>query len=397
MDDKALADVRILDLTQYEAGTSSTQVLGWLGADVVKIEQPGVGDPGRGLNRRGDGDSTYFITLNNNKRSLTLDLKRAEGRAVFLQLLPRFDVVVENFTLGTMEKFGLGYDVLREVHPGVIYCTVKGFGASGPWAAIKCFDMVAQAAGGAMAITGTSETIPLKPGPTIGDTGTGIHAALGIMAALWQRQRTGTGQRVEVSMQEAVTNFTRVPLVRREVSGDPAPRYGDAMGAPTGLFPCSPGGANDWVFIVANTGRMWQALATTIGRPDFLADERFSGLGRRADHTGEVRAAIEQWTRLHTKFEVTDLLGAVGVPVGPVLDSGDLFANEHLRGRGMLVDIEHPVRGPMTLFGCPIRLDDSPVEIVCPPLLGEHTEQVLRTELGLNADAIARMRAAGTV
>lgn len=396
--EKALADVRILDLTQYEAGTSITQALGWLGADVVKVEPPGVGDPGRGRARGETLDATYFITLNNNKRSLTLDLKSEQGRSLFLRLVPRFDVVVENFTLGTMERLGLGYDVLREVHPGVIYCTVKGFGTSGPWAHIKSFDMVAQAAGGAMALTGTDDSIPLKPGPTMGDTGTGIHAALGIMAALWQRRRTGRGQMVELSMQEAVTNFTRVPLIRREVTGDPAPRYGDASTAPTGLFPCAPGGPNDYVFIVANTLRMWRALATAIGREDLRDDPRFADLGkRRVDDTGVVRAAMEEWTRKHTKFEVTEILGRAGVPVGPVMDSGDLFASEHLRARGMLVEIEHPTRGRMTLFGCPIRLSDSPVEIACPPLLGEHTDEVLRAELCLAEDDIAALHAAGTV
>jgi formyl-CoA transferase len=396
--DKALADVRILDLTQYEAGTSSTQALGWLGADVVKVEPPGIGDPGRGRARGEQLDATYFITLNNNKRSLTLDLKSETGRNIFLRLLPRFDVVVENFTLGTMERFGLGYDVLREVHPGVIYCTVKGFGISGPWSHIKSYDMVAQAAGGAMALTGTDDSIPLKPGPTMGDTGTGIHAALGIMAALWQRQRTGRGQRVELSMQEAVTNFTRVPLIRREITGDPAPRYGDACTAPTGLFPCAPGGPNDYVFIVANTLRMWQSLAAAIGRPDLRDDPRFADLGRRRfDDTGVVRAAMEEWTRQHTKFEVTDILGRAGVPAGPVMDSGDLFASEHLRARGMLVEIDHPTRGAMTLFGCPIRLSESPVEIACPPLLGQHTEEVLRAELCLSDEEVGALRAAGTI
>ena len=396
--EKALADVRILDLTQYEAGTSSTQALGWLGADVVKVEPPGMGDPGRGRARGEELDATYFITLNNNKRSLTLDLKSEAGRDLFLRLLPRFDVVVENFTLGTMERFGLGYDVLREVHPGVIYCTVKGFGITGPWSHIKSYDMVAQAAGGAMALTGTDDSIPLKPGPTMGDTGTGIHAALGIMAALWQRQRTGRGQRVELSMQEAVTNFTRVPLIRREITGDPAPRYGDACTAPTGVFPCAPGGANDFVFIVANTLRMWQSLAAAIGRPDLRDDPRFADLGkRRFDDTGVVRKAMEAWTRQYTKFEVTDILGRAGVPAGPVMDSGDLFASEHLRARGMLVDIEHPTRGAMTLFGCPIRLSESPVEIACPPLLGEHTEEVLRAELYLSDEEVGALRAAGAI
>ena len=387
--DAALADVRILDLTQYEAGTSATQALGWLGADVVKVESP-AGDPGR----RGPGpDSTYFITLNNNKRSLQLDLKSEQGRELFLRLVPRFDVVAENFSLGTMERLGLGYDVLRGVHPGLVYCTVKGFGTSGPWAARKSFDFVAQATGGAMALTGTADTKPLKPGPTMGDTGTGIHAALGIMAALWQRQRTGRGQQVEVSMQDAVTNFTRVPLTKREVSGDPVPPYGDASGAPTGLFPCAPGGPNDHVFVVANGQRMWEALTRAIGCEDSLPATLAEVPARR----DEVRAAIEAWTLQRTKFEAASVLGDAGVPVGPVMDSGDLFESEQLRERGMLVEIEHPERGAMTLFGCPIRLGDSPVTIECPPLLGEHSADVLSEELALSATEIEALQQEGVV
>ena len=383
--DSALADIRILDLTQYEAGTSAAQALGWLGADVVKVESP-AGDPGR----RGPGpDSTYFITLNNNKRSLQLDLKSERGREVFLQLVPRFDVVMENFSLGTMERMNLGYEVLREISPSVIYCTVKGFGTTGPWANTKSFDMVAQAAGGSMAITGTKDTLPLKPGPTIGDTGTGIHAALGIMAALWQRQTTGLGQHVEVSMQEAMTNFTRVPLTRPDSDNDPVPRYGDGSGAPTGVYPCSPGGPNDHVFIVANNERMWRALAKAVGRPDLAAIDYRTVIKEKRP---KVRTAVEAWTREHTKFEVRELLGDVGVPAGPVLDSVDLYSNEHLKERGMLGEIDHPERGPMTLFGCPIRLSDSPAKHGRPPLLGEHTTEILREELGLDESQIEEIR-----
>ena len=290
----ALSDVRILDLTQYEAGTSSTQALGWLGAQIVKVEPPGRGEPGRRLGAGSEVDSTYFITLNNNKRSLTLDLKSDEGREIFLKLVPNFDIVVENFTLGTMERLGIGYDTLKELHPQLIYCTVKGFGTTGPWAPTKSFDMVAQAAGGAMALTGMADGMPLKPGPTIGDTGTGVQAAIGMLAALWQRQRDGVGQKVELSMQEAVTNYTRVPMTRREVAGDPAPPYGDGLTAPTGLFPCKPGGRADWVWVVVAGGRMRQALMETIGRPDLIKPDASRTITR--DEGEDVRQAIEAWT-----------------------------------------------------------------------------------------------------
>ncbi|MYA01734.1 MAG: formyl-CoA transferase [Chloroflexi bacterium] len=391
----ALSDVRILDLTQYEAGTSSTQALGWLGAQIVKVEPPERGEPGRRLGAGNSVDSTYFITLNNNKRSLTLDLKSDEGREIFLKLVPNFDIVVENFTLGTMERLGIGYDTLKELHPQLIYCTVKGFGTTGPWAPTKSFDMVAQAAGGAMAVTGMADGMPLKPGPTIGDTGTGVQAAIGMLAALWQRQRDGVGQKVELSMMEAVTNYTRVPMTRREISGDPAPPYGDGLTAPTGLFPCKPGGRSDWVWVVVAGGRMRKALMETIGRPDLIKPDATRTISR--DEGDEIRQAIEAWTSQRTKFEVMDKMREVGVPSGPVLDSGEIFANEHLRERGMLVDIEHPTRGPMTLLGCPIRLSESPAVHRRAPLLGEHTAEVLAEELGLAASDVEALAQSGIV
>ena len=393
--ERALADVRILDLTQYEAGTSSTQALGWLGADIVKVEPPGRGEPGRRLGGGETVDSVYFITLNNNKKSLSLDLKSEAGGGIFLRLVPNFDIVVENFTLGAMERLGLGYEVLRELHPQLIYCTVKGFGTTGPWAHTKSFDMVAQATGGAMALTGTADTIPLKPGPTIGDTGTGVQAAIGMLAALWQRQRDGVGQKVELSMQEAMTNYTRVPMTRRYAAGDPAPPYGDGQTAPTGLFPCKPGGRSDWVWVVVANGRMWRALLEAIGRGDLLEAHDPKSIMR--DAGPEMREAIEAWTRERTKFEVMETLGAAGVPTGPVLDSGEIYDNEHLRERGMLIEIEHPERGPMTLLGCPIRLSESPAVHQRAPLLGEHTRDVLSAELGLAADQIEELAAAGVI
>lgn len=393
--ERALADVRVLDLTQYEAGTSSTQALGWLGADIVKVEPPGRGEPGRRLGGGGEVDSVYFITLNNNKKSLSLDLKSEAGRDIFLRLVPNFDIVVENFTLGAMERLGLGYDVLREIHPQLIYCTVKGFGTTGPWAHTKSFDMVAQATGGAMSLTGTADTMPLKPGPTIGDTGTGVQAAIGMLAALWQRQRDGVGQKVELSMQEAMTNYTRVPMTRRYTAGDPAPPYGDGQTAPTGLFPCKPGGRSDWVWVVVASGRMWQSLLEAIGREDLADSHRPSGITRSAGE--DLREAIADWTRQHTKFEVMERLGAAGVPTGPVLDSGEIYENEHLRERGMLIEIEHPERGPMTLLGCPIRLSASPAVHQRAPLLGEHTRGVLTAELALSSEEIEQLAAAGVI
>ena len=267
--------------------------------------------------------------------------------------------------------------MLKELHPQLIYCTVKGFGTTGPWAHTKSFDMIAQATGGAMSLTGTADTLPLKPGPTMGDTGTGVQAAIGMLAALWQRQRDGVGQQVELSMQEAVTNYTRVPMTRREVFGDPVPPYGDGQTSPTGLFPCKPGARCDWVWVVVANGRMWAALLGAIGRNDLLESHNPRSFSR--DGSADLREAIEAWTLQHTKFEVMEILGAAGVPTGPVLDSGEVFNNEHMRERGMLVDIEHPERGPMTLLGCPIRLSESPaVHQRAPPARRAHPRRAER-------------------
>lgn len=398
---RALADVRILDLLQYEAGSSSTNPLAWLGADVVKVEPPGVGEPARRLNALVPGqDSTYFLTLNNSKRSITLNLKSAKGREIFLKLLPRFDVVAENFTRSTMEKFGLGYDVLSQVHPGLIYFSVRGFGDSGPWADYKSFDPIAQATGGAFSLTGYEDGPPLSPGATIGDSGTGIVGALAILAALYQKKLTGKGQKVDVSMQEAVTYYTRIPLYHRERTGDPVPRRGDMRSGPVGLLACAPGGPNDYVVVTTMTQPMWSALLHTVGGPELANDERWCEQARLRDTPGAaqtLRETIEAWTRQRTKWEVMEILGAAGVPVGPVMDSGDIYSNEHLKARGMIVEFDHPQRGKVTLLGAPFHLSASPPVYRCPPLLGQDTEDVLRDELGMSGAEIAALRREGVI
>jgi len=381
----ALERMKVLDLTQYEAGTSCTQLLAWLGANVVKVEQAGVGDPGRHT-EPGRGDSLYFLSFNANKRSLALDLRAAAGRELFLRLLPRFDVVMENFSLGTMERFGLGYETLKAVHPGVIYCTLKGFGTYGPYAAYKCYDMVAQAFGGAFSITGTADGPPLRPGPTMGDTGAGMLAALGILAAYIQRGQTGRGQKVEVSMQEAVANLIRTALSQRERTGNPVPRRGNRAGAPTDLYPCAPGGPNDYIYIMPVTTRMLDSLWTAIGRPELCTREEYRTARGRVEHGDEIWEIVAAWTRGRTKQEAMEVLAGAGVPAGAVLDSGELLSDPHLHAREMVVTVEHPERGPWEFIGPPVHLADSTVEVRPAPLLGEHSREVLVEELGL-ADA----------
>lgn len=393
----ALDGMKILDLTQYEAGTSCTQMLAWLGANVVKVEQPGVGDPGRHTGRE-EADSLYFLTFNGNKRSVTIDLRTDAGRQIFLDLVKRFDVVVENFTLGAMEKLGLSYEVLQAVNPTIIYATIKGFGTSGPFKDYKCFDQIAQAAGGAMSVTGMPDGIPLRSGATFGDTGSGMTLAMQILAAYIQRLRTGEGQMVEVSMQEAVANFVRTVLSFRSSSDEPAPRRANGSGAggvPTDLFPCAPGGPNDYLYLVINTSRFWDALCIAIGQPHLATDERFVTPKQRRANLIELYAIISEWTRGRSKWEAMDHLASHGVPSGAVFDSNDLFQHPHMVARGAVTTIEHPVRGVCQLLSPPFHMTKSRVPMQRAPLLGEHTHEVLTQELGLNADQLAQLAESG--
>ena len=400
---KALEHLTILDLTQFEAGTSGTETLAFLGANVVKIEEPRRGDQGRRTmphRDHPDQDSFYFATLNANKRSVTLNLTTSEGKQIFKQLVPRADVVVENFSPGMMEKLELGYEVLRELNPRLIYATLKGFGSYGPYSQYLSFDMIAQATGGAMSMTGTPETPPLKPGPTIGDTGTGVHLAVGILAAVVQRQVTGRGQRIEVSMQDAVVNFMRVPMIATYNTGQPGQRIGNQArgGGPGNTYPCAPGGPNDYIYIFAGTSqRHWERLLTMIDRADLIGDERYQTARSRWKHSAEIDAIIEAWTRTKTKHEAMQLLGSAGVPTGACLDTVELMRDPHLRERGMMVDVDHPTLGTFPMPASVVQMADSPVEVRPAPLLGQHTEEVLQDILGLDASAVTDLRRRGIV
>ena len=393
----ALDGMKVLDLTQYEAGTSCTQYLAWFGATVVKVERPGVGDPGRST-AGGDTDSIYFLSFNHNKRSLALDLSKAEGRQIFLDLLPSFDVVVENFTLGTMEKLGLGYEQLKAIHPGVIYGTIKGFGTHGPYSAYKCFDMVAQAAGGSFSVTGLPEGPPMRPGATFGDTGSGMHLAMGILAAYIQRQRTGRGQMVEIAMQETIANFMREPMSQRQFRSWPIARRGNRTVSPTDLYPCAPGGPNDYIFVMVVTTRMWDAFVTAIERPELAIDPLFETIRDRHQNGDALHAEISAWTMQRTKFEAMETLAGAGVPCSAVYDTADIFNDRHLNARNQIRTYTHPTVGEVTMQAPPIHLSDSDVELVPAPLLGQHSFEILAQELGMSTgdlSALAEKRIVG--
>ena len=393
--DKALNGIRIVDMTQYEAGTSCTQMLAWLGADVIKVENPTRGDPGRGI-RGTEVDSDYFLNFNSNKRSVTLNLKTERGKELLLELVKQADVVTENLSPGAIERMGLGYDTLSAVNPGVILARIKGFGTYGPYSNIKSFDPVAQAAGGAFCATGDPDGPPVKPGHSVGDSGTGMHAVVGILAALWQRQTTGKGQQVEVSMQDAMVNFGRTWMTRSEQGTVPIQRTGNSFGNRPGVgtFRCAPGGYDDYVYMIAIPvrGAMLNALATALDRPDLLDDPRFSDPEQYMDMGDEINALIEEWTMRRDKFEVMRVLGEIGIPCSACFSSEDIYADEHLLEREMIVRVEHPTRGEFAVPGCPIKLSDSPVELKAAPLLGEHNAEVLSGLLNGNGETLEDLK-----
>ena len=391
----ALDGMRILDLTQYEAGPSATQALAWLGADVVKVERPGVGDPGRATGAQPSG---YFHHWNANKRSVALELSTPTGRQLLLDLVPRFDVVVENMGPGVIEKLGLGYDDVRAVHPQVIYASVKGFGSFGPYADYKCFDSVAMAMAGAFSVTGETGGDPLPPGITVGDSGTGMQLALAITAAYVQKLRTGEGQRIELSMQEAVTYYMRT---RIGVSGgwgeEAAPRTGRGRGALLDLYPCKPFGPNDFVYLMAVTDGMWRAVPAAIGKPELADDERFATNKGRMINAAALHDEIEAFTRTRTKHEAMAELAAAGIPCGAVLDTAELHTDPHLVARGFVHDVDVPGVGPVKMLGWPARLSSGSVPIVAAPELGAHTAEVLGAELGLDGGALGQLRDEGVI
>lgn len=394
---KALEGIRIIDLTQFEAGTSCTQLLAWLGADVIKVEELTHGDPGRFGNTNIPGvDSAYFINLNGNKRSITLDLKQQKGREVFFELVKQGDVVAENLAPGTLERLGLGYEVLSEINPKIVLARIKGFGTYGPYSDYKSFDMIAQATGGSMAVTGWPGDPPTRPGATIGDTGTGLHAAVGIMAALWQRQATGKGQVIEVSMQDAVVNLTRVAMCNFNETHESRPRAGNnTSGMPgTTTYRCKPGGPDDYVYLAAQPRRLnlWLALMRAIGGEELADDPNYSNPDWVIEHTDELNEMIEGWTMERTKFEVFHILGKAGVPCGPTLNAEDIYNDPQLAAREMIVTLEHPERGPFMVPGCPVKLSDSPAEPSIAPGLGQHTDDVLREILNIGPEELVEMR-----
>ncbi len=396
---KALEGIRVLDLTQYEAGPSCTQMLAWLGAEVIKIEPPG-GEAGRvALSDKRGEDAWFFLLLNSNKKGVTLNLKSPRGRAMFEAMAKTADVVVENLGPGAMDRLGLGYAALKRLNPRIIAASVKGFGSGGPYSDYKSFEWIAQAMAGAMSMTGAPDGPPTKAIGGLADTGAGLHTAIGILAAIIQRQATGVGQQLEVAQQDAVVNLLRIHLRETYVSGKPALRQGNrsAAAAPSNLYRCRPFGPNDYVFVHCATVEMWKTLTTIVGRPELGDDPRYADRRDRVQFMDEIDAMIEAWTEKRTKHEALETLAGAGVPAGAVLDSAEVLADKHLRQRGFIVDLEHPRRGTYPMPTNPVRLSDSPTEVTRAPLLGEHNAAVYGALLGYDAAALETLRRDGVI
>lgn len=397
--DQALSGIRVIDMTHNQAGPACTQMMAFLGAEVIKLEEPTGGDVARtNLRDRKDTDSLFFLVLNANKQSLTLNLKTEEGKGLFRQVIAKSDVLVENFGPGALDRLGLGYEALAKLNPRLIYATIKGFGTYGPYSGFKSFEPIAQAMGGAMSVTGFPDGPPTYLWPSIGDSGTGLQMAIAILAALHQRQRTGKGQHVEVSMQDAVVNICRVSLRDHQRTGKVMPRTGNQLGrnVPGTTYRCAPGGPNDYVYIFAQP-QMWRALVRAMGQPQFAEDPRFKTLEARWENRVVLDGILEAWTLQRSKHDVMRVLGDAGVPCGAVQDTGEVLDDPHLKARDMIVDLEYPGRGTYKTVGCPLKLSASPVEVRRPPTLGEHSEPLLQSLCGVDADTARQLRAKGVI
>jgi formyl-CoA transferase len=412
---EALKGVRILDMTHVQAGPTCSQLLAWMGADVIKFENP-AGDATRGqLRDVPKADSLYFTMLNCNKRSITVNMKNPEGKQVFVELLKKCDIIMENFGPGVLDRFGFTWEKIHEINPKIVMGSIKGFGSSGPYADFKAYENVAQAMGGAMSTTGVPDGPPFVTGAQIGDSGTGLHLAIGLLAALRQAEKTGQGQYVEVAMMDGVMNLCRVKfrdhqrLTRGDMPEYSVPTYKDMGDVPRAgndsgggqlgnAIHCKPHGANDWLYIVVQEA-VWDALAKRIGTevhvPDLPTDARFSTIGERRKNQQLMWTLINKFAENYTKRELMAILNPLDVPCGPIMSTQDLATDEHVRGRDMWVELDHPQRGKWYNVGMPIKLSASPAKIERSPTLGEHTDEILKQVLGLSDADIAAKKEAG--
>ena len=407
--DKALSGIRILDMTHVQAGPTSSQLMAFLGADVIKVESPWGDATRKQLVDIPGADSLYFTMLNCNKRSITLNLKNDRGKEIFTRLIESCDVVMENFGPGVLDRLGFSWEQVQKINPRIIMASIKGFGTEGPYAAFKAYENVAQAMGGSMSTTGFQGGPPAVTGAQIGDSGTGVHLMAGILAAIIQRERTGRGQYVECAMMDCVMNLVRVkwrdhqrldhgPLAEYSSQDfeDFTPRAGnDSGGGQLGnAIQCKPGGPNDYLYVVVQE-HVWNALANRIGGEELANDPRFVNIDVRRANQGEMWRILTDFAGDYTKRELMEILNEIDVPCGPIMSTKDLANDDHVKLREMYVELDHPQRGKWYNLGCPMKLSDSPVEVKRSPLLGEHTDEILTEVLEYGGDEIAAFKAAG--
>jgi formyl-CoA transferase len=414
---EALKGVKVLDMTHVQSGPTCTQLLAWFGADVVKVERPGVGDATRGqLRDIPEADSLYFTMLNSNKRSITLNPKKPEGAKIFTQLIKECDVMVENFAPGALDRMGFTWEKIQEINPRMIYASVKGFGP-GKYEECKVYENVAQCAGGSASTTGMLGEVPMVTGAQIGDSGTGLHLALGIVTALFHREKSGKGQKVSAAMQDGVLNLCRVKLrdqqrlergPLKEYSqfgenipfGDSTPRAGNDSGGgqPGRILKCKgwETDPNAYTYFITQAA-VWEKVCDVIGKPEWKEDENYATPSARLPRLNEIFDTIEAWTKTKTKFEVMEICNPLDIPVGPILSLKEIAEDPGLRETGTVVEVDHPVRGKYLTVGNPIKLSDSPADVKRSPLLGEHTDEILKEFCNMNEEEIKAVREAGAV
>ena len=412
---QALAGVKILDFTHVQSGPTCTQLLAWFGADVIKVERPGTGDITRGqLMDVPNADSLYFTMLNHNKRSITLDTKNKTGKEVLERLITACDVLVENFGPGVLDRMGFTWERIHALNPKMIVASVKGFGP-GPYEDCKVYENVAQCTGGAASTTGFRDGPPLVTGAQIGDSGTGLHLALGIVTALYQRTQTGKGQRVTCAMQDGVLNLARVklrdqqrlahgPLTEYSQYGEGIP-FGDAVpragndsggGQPGRILKCKgwETDPNAYIYFITQAP-VWEPICDVIGESGWKTDPNYATPKARLPRLNEIFGRIERWTMTKTKFEAMKILNEFDIPCGPILSMKELAEDQSLRATGTVVEVDHPKRGKYLSVGNPIKLSASPTEVKRSPLLGEHTDEILSQVLKYSAEEVAAIKASG--
>ena len=413
---KALDGVKILDFTHVQSGPTCTQLLAWLGADVIKVERPGEGDITRGqLRDIPDVDSLYFTMLNSNKRSITVDSKHPQGKEILEGLIRACDVLVENFAPGALDRVGFTWKRIQELNPRMVMASVKGFGP-GPYEDCKVYENVAQCAGGSASTTGFDDGPPMVTGAQIGDSGTGLHLALGIVAALYQRNTTGRGQKVLAAMQDGVLNLCRVKLRDQQrlahgplrefpqypdgEFGDAVPRAGNASGGgqPGWILKCKgwETDPNAYIYFITQAP-VWKAICEVIGEPDWITHPDYAKPGARLVRLKSIFDRIEQWTMTKTKFEAMEELNQHDVPCGPILSMKEIAEDQSLRATGTVVEVDHPTRGKYLTVGNPIKMSDSVTEVKRSPLLGEHTDEILRDVLNYDEARMVAFKASGAL